>query len=432
MQQAEHRMVIIGGGFGGIETAKALRKTSVEITLIDRRNFHLFQPLLYQVATGGLSPADIAVPLRSIFRRQKNLRPLMAEVQDIDVSRKLVHLANGVIPYDTLVVAAGATHSYFGNEHWEDFAPGLKTLEQATDIRRRILFAFEAAEMEPDTEKRAAWLTFIIVGAGPTGVELAGTLGEITRETLRGNFRAIDPKEARILLVDLSPRVLPGYPEDLSEKAEKSLNRLGVHTLTGVRVTSMDELGVSLEAERGEEIISARTVIWAAGVQASPLGRLLANKTAARVDRAGRLVVEPDCTLPGHPEIFAIGDLADFTHQDNRSLPGLAPVAMQQGRYVGKLIQRRLKGEPYRPFRYSDKGNLATIGRNHAVGQFGRFRVHGVIAWLLWLFVHLLYLVGFQNRVLVVTQWAFHYFTYDRNARLIVEAQPKSRATSNK
>ncbi len=415
-----HRVVIIGGGFGGIETAKALRKAPVHVTLIDRRNFHLFQPLLYQVATGGLSPGDIAYPLRGILRDLRNVATVLAEVRDVDVARRRVLTSAGDIPYDTLVVSAGASHSYFGNGQWERFAPGLKTPEQATRIRHKILYAFEAAEIENDPDKRRAWLTFVIVGAGPTGVELAGTLGEIARDTLTGDFRRIDPSEARIHLVDMSHRVLSGFPEELSAAAERSLIRLGVQPRTGVKVTAIDADGVTLEGPQGERRIAAKTVIWAAGVEANPLGRLLAEKTDAHTDRAGRLLVQPDCSLPGHPEIFVIGDLADYRHQGGGSLPGLAPVAMQQGKYVGQSIVRRLRGETAKPFRYFDKGTLATIGRNHAVGYFGKFKFHGTPAWLMWLFVHLMYLVGFQNRVLVALQWAFHYFTFNRNARLIL------------
>ena len=417
---ADHKVVVLGGGFGGLAVAKNLGRSPVQVTLIDRRNFHLFQPLLYQVATGGLSPGDIAWPLRRILRRHRNVRVVMAEVEGFDVRERRVALARGEIPYDTLVVAAGASHSYFGNERWESAAPGLKTLEQATEIRRRILFAFEAAEQETDAERRRSWLTFVIVGAGPTGVELAGTLGEISRDTLRGDFRRIDPAEARILLVDMAPRVLPQFPEDLSARAEESLIQLGVRARGGVRVTGIDSEGITIEGPRGQERIPARTVIWAAGVQASPFGRVLAEQTGAEIDRAGRLHVEADCALAGHPEIFVIGDLADYRHQGGRSLPGLAPVAMQQGRYVAKVIRKRLRGEPCPPFRYVDKGTLATIGRSHAVAAFGRLHFHGMVAWLLWLFVHLLYLAGNQSRILVAIQWAFHYFTYNRSARLIL------------
>ena len=414
------KVVILGGGFGGIEAARGLAGAAVEVTLIDRRNFHLFQPLLYQVATGGLSPGDIAWPLRGILRRHRNVRVIMAEVVGVDIQGRRVLYEGGEAAYDTLVAATGAGHSYFGNQRWERHAPGLKTIEQATEIRRRILLAFEAAEREADPERRRAWLTFVIIGAGPTGVELAGTLGEVSRDTLRGDFRRIDPAESRIFLLDMAPRVLPQFPEDLSAKAEESLIRLGVRARGGVRVTGIDSDGVALEGPGGAERIPARTVIWAAGVQASPLGGMLAEQTGAGTDRSGRLRVQPDCTLSGHAEIFVIGDLASYDHQGGRSLPGLAPVAMQQGRYVAKVIRRRLRGEDSPPFRYMDKGTLATIGRNHAVGVFGKLHLHGVVAWLLWLFVHLLYLAGTQSRILVAIQWAFHYFTYNRNARLIL------------
>ncbi|HSW50933.1 MAG TPA: NAD(P)/FAD-dependent oxidoreductase, partial [Bryobacteraceae bacterium] len=414
------KVVVLGGGFGGIEAAKGLGGAAVEVTLIDRRNFHLFQPLLYQVATGGLSPGDIAWPLRGMLRRHRNVRVRLGEAAGIDVPGRRVLLAQGEAAYDVLVVATGAGDSYFGNQGWERCAPGLKTIEQAAEIRRRILLAFEAAELEPDAERRRSWLTFAIIGAGPTGVELAGTLGELSRDTLRGDFRRIDPAEARIFLLDMAPRVLPQFPEDLSAKAESSLIRLGVRARCGVRVIGVDSESVEMEGPRGVERIPARTVIWAAGVQASPLGGILAAQTGAEADRSGRLRVESDCTLAGHPEIFVIGDLADYRGREGRSLPGLAPVAMQQGRYVARAIRRRLRGEASPPFRYTDKGTLATIGRNHAVAVFGRLHVHGRLAWLLWLFVHLLYLAGTQSRILVAIQWAFHFFTYNRNARLIL------------
>jgi len=417
---AVHRVAIIGGGFGGLQAAKRLRGAPVEATLIDRRNFHLFQPLLYQVATGGLSPGDIAWPLRRILRRQANARVVMQEVTGIDVPGRRVVLAQGDVPYDTLIVSAGSSHSYFGNGMWETSAPGLKTLEQATEIRRRILYAFEAAELEPDPELRRAWLSFIIVGAGPTGVELAGTLGEISRDSLSGDFRSINPAEASILLLDTASRVLPQFPPELSARAEESLIRLGVRPLTGVRVKAIDAEGVTIAGDRGEERLVARTVLWAAGVEANPLGRSLAAQTGAELDRAGRLTVAADCRLPGHPEIFVIGDLANYRLPGGGSLPGLAPVAMQQGRYVAKVIESQLRGRPCGPFHYQDKGTLATIGRQYAVAQFGRFRFHGLLAWLLWLFVHLLYLVGYQSRVLVAIQWAFDYFSHNRNARLIL------------
>lgn len=414
-----HKVVIIGGGFGGLAAAKALRCAPVEVTLLDRRNYHLFQPLLYQVATGGLSPADIAMPLRRILRRQANACVYLAEARDVDVARRCVITPEGEFSYDTLIVAAGAGQSYFGQPHWETYAPGLKDIEQALRIRNRLLAAFEAAEKQSEPEARCAWLSFVIVGAGPTGVELAGTLGEIARDTLRGDFRRIRPEEARIFLLERDRRVLPSFPEDLSQAAERSLLRLGVRALTGVRVVEIDGEGVELEREGSRRRLPARTVIWAAGVEASPLGPLLHQKTGAPLDRSGRLAVEPDCSLPGHPEIFVIGDLAHYRLPGGESLPALAPVAIQQGRYVGRLIAARLAGRSAPRFRYRDKGRLAVIGRHHAVAVFGRRRFRGAAAWLLWLFVHLLYLVGFQNKILVLVQWAFHYFTYNRGARLI-------------
>ncbi|MCS7315193.1 MAG: NAD(P)/FAD-dependent oxidoreductase [Bryobacteraceae bacterium] len=415
------RVVIVGGGFGGLEAAKGLGKLPVEVTLLDRRNYFLFQPLLYQVATGGLSPADIAMPLRRILRRQANTRVLMEEVTDIDPQRRLVVGARAAYPYDTLIVAAGSTLTYFGREAWRRHAPGLKSVEEALEIRNRLLRAFEEAERESDPQRRRAWMSFVVVGGGPTGVELAGALGEIARDTLRGDFRSIRPEEARIFLVELAPRVLPSFPEDLSEAAELSLIRLGVRPLTGVRVAEIDEEGVELERNGRRERLCARTVIWAAGVEAHPLARVLHERTGAPLDRAGRVVVEPDCSLPGYPEIFVIGDLARCPDGRGGALPALAPVAMQQGRYVAHVIASRLQNRCVRPFRFRDRGMLATIGREHAVGCFGRLRVKGRLAWLLWLFVHLAYLIGFQNRVLVLIQWAFHYFSYHRGARIITQ-----------
>lgn len=418
------KVVIVGGGFGGLHAARGLRRAPVEVTLIDRRNFHLFQPLLYQVATGGLSPGDICAPLRAVLRRQKNTRVLLAEARDLDPVRRRLILADGELPYDFLVVATGARHHYFGRQEWERFAPGLKTVEDATEMRRRILLAFEAAEREPDPDKRRAWLTFVVVGAGPTGVELAGALGEIANHTLREDFRAIRPQEARIFLIEYAGRVLPGYPPDLSAKAERALIRHYVRPLTGVKVVEIDSEGVVLERRDGtRERIAARTVLWAAGVQASEMGRVLAERAGAELDKAGRVIVAPDLTLPGRPEIFVIGDLA-CAFQDGAPLPGVAPVAIQQGRYVARAIRARLRGEPVPPFRYRDKGTLATIGRHHAVADFKWLRFNGFPAWVTWLFVHLLYLVGFQNRLLVLIQWAFHYFTFNRGARLITEPSP--------
>ena len=420
-----HHVVIIGGGFGGLYAAQALKRAPVQVTLVDRRNFHLFQPLLYQVATGALSPANIAAPLRAILKRQKNTDVLLAEVTDIDVAGRRVILSDGAIGYDTLIVAAGVRHHYFGNDQWAALAPGLKTIEDATEIRRRILLAFEAAEREPDPDLRSAWLTFVIVGAGPTGLELAGALGEIAMHTLREDFRAINPAEARIILVEAADRVLPPYPPVLSAKAARAVERIGVNVQTAATITAIDADGVTVRTGVSEERIPTRTVLWAAGVQASPLGGILQQRAGATVDRAGRVIVEPDLSVPGHPEIFVIGDLAHFRHQTGGPLPGVAPVAMQQGRYVAAVIQQRLRQERTTPFRYRDRGSMATIGRGVAVADlFGRWRFNGVLAWLAWLFIHLMYLVEFDNRLLVLLQWAWNYLTWNRGARLITGESP--------
>lgn len=390
------------------------------MTLIDRRNFHVFQPLLYQVATGGLSPSDIASALRWILRRQRNTSVWLSEVTGVDPVAREVRLADGgVVPYDTLVVATGVTHHYFGNESWEPSAPGLKTLEDATEIRSRVLRAFEAAERLPGTALTDGWLTFVIVGGGPTGVELAGAIAELARDTMRRDFRDIDPGQARVLLVEGTSRVLPHYPESLSAKARHSLERLGVTVRTHATVTDVDDRGVILRTDASIETVPARTVLWAAGVRASPLGKAVAEATGAACDRAGRIVVQPDLTIPGYPAIFVIGDLAHCAHQTGEPLPGVAPVAIQQGRYVADTIGRRLRGEATRPFHYFNRGELATIGRAAAVANFGRLRFSGYPAWLLWLFVHLMYLVGFENRLLVFVQWAWNYVTRNRGARLI-------------
>jgi len=390
---------------------------------LDRRNFHLFQPLLYQVATGSLSPGEIASPLRSILRRQRNTQVLLGEAVDLDAERRRVILDSGEIEYDTLIVATGSTDSYFGHDDWARYAPGLKSIEHATEIRRKILYAFEAAEKEQDPEKRREWLTFVLVGAGPTGVELAGALGEIAHDTLRNDFRSIRPEEARIILLEGSPRVLPVYPEDLSAKAEASLIRLGVEPRTNVFVTGIDEGGVMVKTAAGSDRIAARTVIWAAGVRPSPFAQVLHQRAGAELDRRGQVIVNPDCSLPGHPEIFVIGDLAHF-EQDGKSLPGVAQVAMQEGGYVAKLIPQRLRGETPAPFRYFDKGSLAVIGRAAAVAQIGPLHMSGLLAWLTWLFVHLMYLVEFSNRILVFIHWGFLYLTFSRGARLITGPEP--------
>jgi NADH dehydrogenase len=416
---ALHRVVIVGGGFGGLYAAKSLGQAPVAVTLIDRRNFHLFQPLLYQVATGGLSPGEIASPLRVVLRAHQNTEVLLGEVVDLDAQGRLVILRDGEAAYDNLIVATGATHHYFGNDQWAPLAPGLKTVEDATEIRSRVLDAFERAEREPDLDKRRAWLTFVIVGGGPTGVELAGALGEIANDTLRHDFRRINPADAEILLIEGEDRVLPLFPPDLSAKAEKQLIGLSVRSLTGAKVTDIDTGGVIVNSGGQEHRIAARTVLWAAGVRASRLGKVLAERAGAPLDRAGRVVVEPDLSLPGHPEIHVIGDLANFSHQGGQPLPGLAPVAMAQGRYVARLIRRKLRGQPLEPFHYLDKGNLATVGRNKAVAQFGRVHIAGFLAWFVWVFVHLMYLVEFENRLLVFVEWVYNYVTRNRGARLI-------------
>jgi NADH dehydrogenase len=414
-----HQVVIVGGGFGGLRAAQALRAAPVEVTLIDRRNFHLFQPLLYQVATGALSPGDIASPLRHILRRQRNARVWLAEVTGIDVSSRRVVLRDGAVGYDALIVAAGAGYQYFGHDDWMALAPALKTVEEALDIRARIFSAFEAAERERDPAARRAWLTFVIVGGGPTGVELAGALGEIAHDTLRHDFRAIDPGEACIVLVEGADRVLPGYPPDLCSKAAASLARLGVTVRPGTTVVSIGADGVTMRAGSAEERIAARVVLWAAGVRAAPLAAILAQATGAERDRSGRILVGADLSIAGHPEIFVIGDMAHARGCDGRPLPALAPVAMQQGGYVARVIRDRLRGRTTAPFRYRDRGTMATIGRAAAVADLGWIHFAGLPAWLVWLFVHLMNLVGFENRVLVLVQWAWSYLTWNRGARLI-------------
>ena len=422
------RVVIVGGGFGGLNAARALRHAPVDVILIDRRNFHLFQPLLYQVATGSLSSVEIASPLRGVLRRQENARVLLAEVSGIDLDRRLVHLdgsAGGAkrrtVPYDTLIVAAGSSHCYFGHEEWERLAPGLKSIEDALEIRRRILVAFEAAELESDTTRQAAWLTFVIAGAGPTGVELAGQIAEIARDTLKRDFRAIDPTRAHVILVEGADRVLMGFDERLSKRARRDLEGLGVTVRTGELVTAVEPRSVTVKAKDGpEQSIAAMTVIWAAGVAASPLGRALGEASGAEVDRAGRVVLGADLTLPGRPEVFVIGDMALADDPaTGRRLPGVAPVAMQQGTYAGRTIAARLAGRTPAPFRYRDRGSLATIGRAKAVGEIAGVRVTGTLAWLTWLFVHLLYLIGFQNRVVVLIRWGFSFLTRGRGGRVI-------------
>jgi NADH dehydrogenase len=419
-ESVTHRVVIVGGGFGGLSAAKALRREPVRVTLIDRRNFHLFQPLLYQVAAGGLSPANIAAPLRAILKRQSNTEVLLGEVVGVDVEARRVKLADGgTVEFDSLIVAAGVRHHYFGNDQWERHAPGLKTIEDATEIRRRILLAFEAAERESDPARIANWLTFVVVGAGPTGVELAGTIAELARHTLRSNFRRINPAEARIVLVEGESRVLPVYPEDLSAKALKQLKRMGIEVRLSTRVTQIEADAVMLLDSREAELIETRSVFWAAGVKASRLGVMLHEATGVPLDRAGRVTVESDCSLPGHDNLYVIGDLAHFHHDDGGPLPGVAQVAMQQGRYVARRIVHRIAGRKSPPFKYQDYGSMATIGRAAAVAMIGRLHFSGFAAWVLWLLVHLFSLVDFENRLLVFTQWAWDYFSRNRAARLI-------------
>ena len=417
---AAHRVVIVGGGFGGLYTAKRLGRAPVGVTVIDRRNFHLFQPLLYQVATGALSPGEVASPIRVVLKGHRNTEVLLGEVTDLDAAGRRVILKDSEVPYDDLIVATGATHAYFGHDDWAKLAPGLKTVEDATEIRSRILAAFEHAERESDPEKRRSWLNFVIVGGGPTGVELAGALGEIANDTLRHDFRHIDPSESQILLVEGEGRMLHTFPERLSAKAERQLIQLGVRPMSHAKVIAIDENGVTVEKHGGAmERIAARTVLWAAGVRASRMGKVLADRAGARLDKAGRVLVEPDLSIQGHPEIHVIGDLAVFTHQTGKPLPGVAPVAMQQGRYVADLIRKRLRGASMPPFHYFNKGNLATIGRNKAVADFGRLQLSGFLAWFTWVFVHLMYLVEFENRMLVLVEWVYNYITRNRGARLI-------------
>lgn len=413
-----HRVVIAGGGFAGLYAARSLGK-DVHLTVVDRRNFHLFQPLLYQVATGGLSPGDIASPLRAILKRNPNAHVITAEIVGFDPVRKLVLLADGEVPYDTLIVATGVTHDYFGKSEWAELAPGLKTVEDATEMRRRILLAFESAEREPDPEVRKSWLTFAVVGAGPTGVELAGAIAELADTTMKGEFRTINPLDSRIVLFEGADRILPPFVPSLSERAGRSLRRLNVEVMTGARVVHIDGDEVVYTKDGEERTLEARTVLWAAGVKASPLGKALADGTGAPLDRVGRVVVGPDLTVPGYPDIFVLGDLASATTSDGRPIPGVAPAAMQMGRYAAKVIKNRVRERPTAPFRYVSKGSLAVIGRNAAVADLGFARFGGFAAWLVWIFVHIMYLVGFDNKVLVFFQWGSNYFTRKRGARLI-------------
>ena len=413
------RVVILGGGFGGLAAAKALRRAPVAVTLVDRRNHHVFQPLLYQVATAGLSPGDIASPIRWILRRQRNVQVLLAEALAVDPARRVVRLDIGELAYDSLVVATGAAHAYFGHEEWRPLAPGLKTLDDALEIRRRVLVAFERAERTSDREEQQRLLTFVVVGGGPTGVELAGALAEIARHALAREFDAIDPGSARIVLCEAGPAVLPSFPDDLRQHAARALAELGVEVRVNAPVSDIAPSRVSIDGE----VIATETVLWAAGVAASALGVSL----GAPLDRAGRVIVEPDLSIPGHPEVYVIGDLAAFLHQGGRPLPGVAQVAIQQASHVAATIVRTLRGEPRPAFRYRDPGNMATIGRARAVADFGRVRVRGWPAWLLWLVIHVIHLAGFRNRLVVLVQWAIAYVTYQRSIRLITGEERASR-----
>lgn len=424
-QDQKHRVVIIGGGFGGLYAAKSLAKSQdVDVTLIDKRNFHLFQPLLYQVATGTLSPADISSPLRSILSQHKNVHVLMDEVTDLKTEQQKVITDHAEIPYDTLILATGVSHHYFGNDQWKDTAPGLKTVEDAIEMRRRIFVAFEAAEKETDPVKRQALLTFVIVGAGPTGVELAGAIAELAYNTMKNDFRKIDTTEAKVLLIEGLDRVLPPYKPDLSEKAAEALAQHGVTILTQTKVTHIAEHQVTIEREGQTATIEANTILWAAGVKASGMGAVLANRTGASLDRAGRVIVEADLSVPNYPNIFVIGDLAHFAHTpEGKPLPGVAPVAVQEGQYVARLIHKRIKGADMPAFTYSDKGSLAVIGQNQAVVDFGFVRFSGFLAWFVWVVAHIYYLIEFDNKLVVMVQWAWNYFTRRRGARIITGAK---------
>jgi NADH dehydrogenase len=413
------RVLIVGAGFGGLYAARSLARQPVSVTVVDRRNHHVFQPLLYQVATAALSPGDIASPIRWILRRQQNVEVLMGEVDRVDLARREAHLTDGSeIPYDFAIVAAGATHAYFGHDDWQPYAPGLKTLEDALEIRRRVLLAFERAERDSNPERRAALLTFVVVGAGPTGVELAGALAEISRQSLARDFRHFDPGSARIILVEAGPSVLATFPETLRASAEEDLRRLGVDVRTRTAVT---RVGPGI-VQAGDQTIASETVLWAAGVAASPLGKSL----GVPVDRAGRVLVNDDLSIPGHPEVFVIGDLASLNGADGRPLPGVAQVAIQMGKHAVDNVVRTIGGQPRTPFVYHDRGNMATIGRASAVADLGRIRLKGFVAWVAWIFVHILNLIGFRNRLVVMVQWAWAYLTFQRGVRLITGERAKA------
>jgi NADH dehydrogenase len=422
-------VVVIGAGFAGLNAAKALANAPVDVIVVDRKNHHTFQPLLYQVALAVLSPAEIASPVRTVLRQAANTEVLLGEVTGFDLEKRLVRLddldlPDIELPYDYLIVAAGATHAYFGHPEWEEFAPGLKTLEDATEIRRRILMAFETAERELIAHRTPPPLNFVVVGAGPTGVELAGAISDIAGRHLTKEFRSIDPRKSRIILLEGGPRVLPTYPEDLSASAERQLKEMGVEVRTNAMVTNIEVGTVSV----GKEKISASVILWGAGVSASPLGKMLGVPT----DRAGRVVVQPDLTVPGHPEVFVVGDLASATRHNGQPVPGVAPAAIQMGKFAARQIKRSVEDKPRERFEYLDKGSLATIGRSRAVGQFGKIHISGYFAWLAWLFIHLLFLVGFRNRLFVMSEWAWAYLTYNHSARLITEPGERDRAEKPK
>ena len=415
------RVIIVGGGFGGLCAAQALNSAPVDVTLIDRRNYHLFQPLLYQVATGSLSPGEIAAPLRSVLSRQRNARVLLGDVRDIDPLSKHVLLADGAsLEYDWLIVAAGSQSAYYGHEAWREWAPSLKSVEEAINVRHKILYAFEVAERIADAVQRRAWLTFVIVGAGPTGVELAGAIAEIARQTLKNDFRSINPKEARIILMDSAQRVLPSFPEDLARKANRALAKLGVEVQTGVMVKDIDKEGLNIQTHDGMNRLEARTVIWAGGVSVPALGKTLASRTKAKTDRSGKILVSPQLTIANYPDIYVVGDLALALDPNGKPLPGVAQVAMQQGSYAAKAVVRRVAGKPkQKDFEYFDKGSLAVIGRWSAVADAFGVHLSGLPAWLVWAFIHLTYIVQFQSRILVFIQWAIQDLTFNRGARLI-------------
>lgn len=419
-------MVIVGGGFGGLKAAKALQRKAVRVTLVDKRNFHLFQPLLYQVATGGLSPGDIAYPLRAAVAGAKNIEVLAAEVVDILPDERRIVLRDGQLTYDKLIVATGATHHYFGNDQWGELAPGLKTVEDALAIRRKILLSFEAAERETDPARRRAWLNFVVVGGGPTGVELAGAIAGLARETMVNDFRHIDPREARIILLEGTDRVLNTFPEELSLKAENALFKRGIEVRKKTFLTDIDEGSVLLQDAISGDItrLPTFTVLWAAGTKASSVGQMLAERAGVALDRMGRVMVEPELTLPGYPNVFVIGDLAHFADQLDAPLPGVAQVAMQQGVYAAKVVLARLAGKESAPFHYADKGTMAVIGRNAAVADLGPLHMNGFLAWLVWLFIHISFLIGFDNKLQVLIQWAWYYLTRKRGARLITGEDP--------